>query len=646
MTSVAGAARRIAIAAMILVVFGVATAVAEDDPLGLARGRIDTLTQPTPELMQALLALAGVPTELQHGVLVGSLQLGAKRVPATGELVAAGVDGLAYFDLAVPLKQIPLAERARALDLAFKLSLDASGQKLVLDDEDRLVLHRTFALGTGFDPDAFADAYGPKLLRLLEGTSGQFLGVPTKASFAAVEGAPDKLEAEKRVAAAATQSLPAYRSQQAVLQAALAIARKAEHVGKTGIAEDCDWCLVPGVMTHYALVFRDRQAAARRLIEIGNAVAPTFNRNRPAILELINKFNATIRTPARAFIANSGDIYLEYAYSVQLGIEPAYAAMIGAKVMPAAAKALMDELKGKPLEEALQLEHVPPAEADPSRAPASLVGRLVLKYANGESGLCTGTLVGPSLVLTAAHCVKPHEEDGSYGRVIRGIFQLGYNRRDWSEEALVEETATSQDYSDDPKFIGDRRHDWALVRLSDELSGHLGSIAIRTLDDVALTRTENEKFFALGYGSYDKDDPGEIMLQSPYELLSWSLPFAYAGGEPDPSDSGDRILVFTGKAVPGDSGGPVMLEDGGKLYLIGIAIAGYSDLYETESKGFSPNWRFSPRGDIAFVVPAAEFIDKLEAMRKGEPVGQNVTTVSRTSDAESGSSPGRKQTPR
>lgn len=617
---------------------------ADTDPLGPPRGRVDLLVRPTPELMQALLTMAGVPVVLKGPTVEGSIKIGATSMPVTGLIVSSGIDGLAYFDLTIPIKSVAGDGRAAALDLAFRLSLDASGQKLVVTEADRLDLHRTFVLAGAFDRDIFVEAFGKRLLRLVEGTARQFIEGAPVASFEAVKGAMSRPEAERVLASAPVDSRPVYKSQQAVLQAMLAQANDgSKGSGATG-EDDCDWCLVQGVMTHYALVFRDRQSPARRMIEIGNAVAPTFNRNRGEILELINRFNASARTAARAFIANSGDIYLEYAYSVQAGIEPGYIAAIGAKVMPAAAKALMDMLKSKTLEDALLLERVPPEEADPTASPERFVGRLVLKYASGESGLCTGMLVSPSLVLTAAHCVKPYAKDGSYSRVIRGIFQLGYNRRDWTQEALIEETATSESYSDDPEFLGDRRHDWALVRLSDNLSGY-GDIPIKALDDAALGSIENGRFFALGYGSYDRDEPGEVMLRSPYALLSWSLPFAYAGMDPDPGDGNGRIMVFTGKAVPGDSGGPVIFEEGGKLYLVGIAIAGYSDLYETESRGFSPDWQFSPRGDIAFVVPAAEFVDKLEAMRKGEPIGTLVTPVSRTS--ESGSPmPEKRPTPR
>ena len=631
--------------AVCLALAGGSAAADTDALLGLARGKVDVFDHPTIELVQALLTIAGIPTTREGDrTLAGVLRLGATSAPITGR-IEVGMDKLAYFDLAIPIRKLAAGERADALDLAFKLSLDASGQKLVVTDADEVVLHRAFAFGSGFDRDAFVDAFGAKLLQLAEAAASHFIEGPAVVSYGTPDDAMSKPEAERVLAEAKPDSRLVYKLQQTLLQAVLARAKQSEGRGKSSGEEDCDWCLVPGVMTHYALVFRDRQAPARRLVEIGNAVAPTFNRNRPAILELINKFNATAETPARAFIANSGDIYLEYAYSVQAGLEPIYAADIGAKVMPAAAKALMDLLKSKPLEEALQLEHTPPAEADPSRFPARFVGRLVLKYASGESGVCTGSLVGPALVLTAAHCVKPHEKDGSYSSVIRGIFQLGYTRKDWSAEALVEETTTSDDYSDDPKFIGDRRHDWALVRLSDDLPGYNNDFAIKSLDDAQLIQNEHRPFFALGYGSYNKDDPGEIMLQSPYALLSWSLPFEYASFEPDAPESHDRILVFTGKAVPGDSGGPVFLDEGGKLYLVGIAIAGYSDRYETDSRGFSPNWRFSPRGDIAFVVPAAEFMDKLGAIQKGEPMGQSVSTVSRTADAPT-QAPAKKPTPR
>jgi Trypsin len=613
---------------------------------GPPRGKIEVFTQPTLELVQALLTLAGMPTaQGADRSLLGEVRLGATGAPVVGRIVEDAIDRMPYFDLVVPLKKLAAGERADALDLAFKLSLDASGQKLVVTDEDEVVLHWSFAFGSGFNRDAFVDAFGTKLLHAAEAAAGRFLGQSVAATYGNPGHAMSQAEAERVIAAAPQETRPVFKSQQTVLQTMLASARQSDPVPKAGMDEDCDWCLVPGVMTHYALVFRDRQSPAWRAVEIGNAVAPTFNRHRPEILELINRFNASVPTPARAFIANSGDIYVEYAYSVQLGLDPVYVGEVGARAMPAAAKALMDLLMSKPLEEALQLDHTPPAEADPSRFPARLVGRLVLKYASGESGVCTGSLVGPALVLTAAHCVKPHEKDGSYSRVIRGIFQLGYNREDWTAEALVEQTTTSEDYSDDPKFIGDRRHDWALVRLSDDLPGHAGEVAVKKLDDRQLTQSENHHFFALGYGSYSKEDPGEIMLQSPYSLLSWSLPFQYVSSDSEGSDERDRIMVFAGKAVPGDSGGPVFLEESGKLYLVGIAIAGYSDLYETESGGFSPNWRFSPHGDIAFVVPAAEFIDKLEAMQKGESPAALPTTVARTLDVPS-QTPQRKPTPR
>jgi V8-like Glu-specific endopeptidase len=606
--------RRLAPILLALAFAGLAphSGVADTGPvLGTPRGEISVFTDPDPVLIQALLVEAGIAAERHGTVLEGEIQLGEWSYPFNAR-IARGVDGLGYLDFTITLAKLAAAQRQEALSIASRVALNALSLKFAVTDDNVLLLRRSFLLGKGFDTRAFVDAFDPRF----RAAAGKFAlhFEPEGPAHATVGGKGLLTEADARrvMEAAAQETLPVFRSQDGVLQAIL---RREKFRTKAGAdIRDCNWCMVSGAMTHYALVFRDTESASRRIVEIGNAIAPTFNRNRPEFLEIINRFNLTVSTPARAFLANSGDIYLEYAYAVQAGIEPTYAAAIGGAVMPAAAAELMNLLAGEPMSSALRLERDPAAEADATAFPSRLVGRLILHYKDGEAGVCTGSLIGPDVVLTAAHCVRPNAKNGGEADLERGVFQLGYSRGDWVESAAIAEVTTADDYIDQPETVADRRRDWAVIRLAEELPFDGTRIAIRSLDTQQLMQNGESDFFALGYGSFDKRDPGEKMLESRYRLLSWSLPFEYSAADPAPKEGADRILVFAGKAIPGDSGGPVFLREGNKDYLVGIAIAGYSDQYEAKSSSFSPSWRYSPKGDLAFVVPAAEFLDKLNAI--------------------------------
>ena len=81
--------------------------------------------------------------------------------------------------------------------------------------------------------------------------------------------------------------------------------------------------------------------------------------------------------------------------------------------------------------------------------PWTAVGRL------SNSG-CTGTLIGKSLVLTAAHCLLPSEKDGS-----KGSFELFMKSGKHLASAKITKTWMGSSYP-----AGDRSKDWALAQLS------------------------------------------------------------------------------------------------------------------------------------------------------------------------------------
>jgi secreted trypsin-like serine protease len=161
--------------------------------------------------------------------------------------------------------------------------------------------------------------------------------------------------------------------------------------------------------------------------------------------------------------------------------------------------------------------------------------------ANG--GLCTGTLIAPTVVLTAGHCVIMRLEG----------FYLGAGK---AEEAVLSPADTMvryaiQDVLPHPKYSGgtcpNKTPDLALVQLKTAVTG-VTPVAYNSGDAPA----DGDVLRTVGFGIYDGAD-GKRTYGQKREATSKV--------QGDPKENSITVKMESGVADSGDSGGPLLDAD-------------------------------------------------------------------------------------
>ena len=193
----------------------------------------------------------------------------------------------------------------------------------------------------------------------------------------------------------------------------------------------------------------------------------------------------------------------------------------------------------------------PRSRLDPDKAPWRAIGKLQFSLLNHRR-FCTAALVGPSTVLTAAHCVfngltQRYFTPGSLH------FLIGYDGGRYTGHGVGVKIETGPGY--DPirpyETIGS---DWVLVSLDTRIG-----VPDRILP---MSSEPPEIGSPVMLGGYQQDHPLLLMADTECRII---------GRETDAR--GQLLLQHNCTGTSGDSGAPLLMEKAGKWYTAGVDVA-------------------------------------------------------------------------
>lgn len=193
----------------------------------------------------------------------------------------------------------------------------------------------------------------------------------------------------------------------------------------------------------------------------------------------------------------------------------------------------------------------PRVRVDPAKIPWRAVGKIQAAALNLRVS-CTGTLVGPATVLTAAHCLyNPRTHHNFAPGSLH--FLIGYDGSRYAGHAIGVklETGPGYDPSRPSETLGS---DWALISL-DATLGPTDRV-------LPMIREPPEVGSTVMLGGYQQDHPYVLMADSACRIVGRT------------SDASGRLLMrhnCTGSG--GASGAPLLFEKGGKWYAAGVDVA-------------------------------------------------------------------------
>lgn len=196
---------------------------------------------------------------------------------------------------------------------------------------------------------------------------------------------------------------------------------------------------------------------------------------------------------------------------------------------------------------------------DISKYPWRSIGRL-----NRSGNFCSGVLVGPAQVITAAHCFwdKRLRKWASPESI---HFVVGYERGNYAAHSKVAKYVLSGNRTPDKKYGKPGIvKDWAIATLKEPLGETFGYIPAIDINDQKLDKDEATDIVFVQAG-YSKDIPHMLTVHNGCKIESIEKA----------DETIATILLHQCDATNGDSGSPILMKKGTKFGLVGLHVATY-----------------------------------------------------------------------